>query len=142
VTLSLGQALAYSLGPALAGLVAGLALLAPLLRITREHPQSKGQALVLASLLEVGPLLCFVAAFVTSQRLENDGLAWPLVALGAAAAIQAVAQAIIIRTGFEAVAKDPTKFGRLLVRTVLPETLTFAVFIYVFMQTGRLPSTS
>lgn len=129
---SLGTAAVYGVRPALVGLSIGLSLLGPA-RAVAPNGHAAGKLLVLASLMLTAPVLAFVAAVVASGN-ASPGVEDPVLVVGTVAGLQAIAQGLVIRGGFPAVIPDPTSFGRLLVRTVLPETGTLAAFAWFFAR--------
>lgn len=147
----------YALPIAAAGFVAGQVLMAPALRAAGPlramaarpasapagaggapgpaAPSPAGMALVLRVLPTTQVLFAFVLSFLAAGQPDAD-LTVPLIVFGTVAALTCVVQAFVVRGGFPAVAADPSRFGALLVKTVLPETLTLAAFVYAFLQLG------
>jgi F0F1-type ATP synthase membrane subunit c/vacuolar-type H+-ATPase subunit K len=147
MALPLGTALLYGFVPALAGSAVGFLLLRPARQAAAEIPAAPvatapGQPPVpnpkaflplLHALLATGPLFGFVAAFLASQPPAEgaapadvpDATPW-LLAVGLAGAATCILQGWFGGQGFPAVAKDPARFGRLLLRMVLPEVLVIA----------------
>lgn len=127
----------YSLGPAVAGFAAAQILLAPARGLAKSKgPQVRGFILTLSALPTTAVIFAFVCAFLASQSTTTTPLAMPLVVVGAAGAVCCVLQGLIVRQGFEKVAKDPAQFGKLLVRSVMPETIVLLAFVWFFLQLG------
>ena len=129
---------------AAAGLLVGQALMSAALRAPAGRnpmvdaqgnplPNAQSMGLVLRAVPVTGLLFTFVVAMLatTAEPPVDDEL--PHLVLGTAAAIQAVAQGLIVRSRFPSVAADPTGFGRLLVRCMLPGFLTLVAFGYAFL---------
>ena len=119
--------------PALAGFVAGFGLMAPALQAaSRAGPEMRGRAIVLAVLPASAPLLALVAAYLAD--LNQADATTPLLALGAAAALQCVVQGVLVRVRLPRLdPADAQGFGRLLIQCVLPDTLTMLAFIAAFL---------
>ena len=63
-------------------------------------------------------------------------LSFPLSVVGFSALATCVAQGFVVRHGFGAVLADPKTFGRLLVRTVLPEVVVILGLVYFILAWG------
>ena len=125
--------LLYTVVPAVAGYALGLFLMRPAWRSVKEQPDLKGMALILAVLPMTGVIFGNVAARLASMENAAPGLEWRLILLGGAWAAIAIAQGAIVGRGFAAVAKDRAAFGRLLVRSMLPETAGLVAFAWFIL---------
>lgn len=126
-------AAAYSVVPALAGYLVALALLRPAREAAEAAPAARGQALILHAVPVTGPVFALAAAVLATTSTATS-LELPLLVLGIVAAVVAIVQAVIAARGFGEVAQDPTKFGILLVRVVLPETALLLTWVWAFLQ--------
>jgi F0F1-type ATP synthase membrane subunit c/vacuolar-type H+-ATPase subunit K len=135
MALPLGTALAYSLVPALAGYAVALLLLIPARRAAVGNQAAMGPLLVIHVIPLTGVLFALVAAILASQQpVAPDGIASWLGVVGAAAALTCVVQGLVGGRGFPVVAGDVTKFGRLLIGMVLPETFVVLAFVAFMLR--------
>lgn len=132
---------------AVGGYLVGQAIMWPALRDgsrVQHPPASDGKpvaqpaalAMPLRAMPLTGVIFAFVLAFLASQG--PPGSSMPLLLMGLVAAAQAVVQGFIAAQGFGAVAEDPSRYGRFLVRYIVPEGFTVIAFVYGFLQVEGL----
>jgi F0F1-type ATP synthase membrane subunit c/vacuolar-type H+-ATPase subunit K len=135
MALSLSTALASSVVPALAGYAVALLLLLPARRSAAGNEALMGPLLVVHVVPLTGVLFALAAALLAFQEpaAPEDIGSW-LGAVGGAAALACAAQGWVGGRGFPVVAADVTKFGRLLVGMVLPESLVVLALVAFLLQ--------
>lgn len=132
MALGLGTALTYTLAPAFMGFVMGV-LAARRAWSPELNAGDKSRLWVLHATMVTGMLFSLVISFIAAPR---DVATMPLLVLGVVAALVAVLQGATIGATFERVRVDPSQFGRVLIRVVLPETVLVLAFIYANLQVG------
>ena len=138
MTVPLSTGFLYAVAPAIAGYIAAVILMSPLMASARQAPHLRGPFSVLMVLPATGVVFSVVCTMLASWDSTGAAdLGWPLVAVGAAAAVSAIAQGLVARTGFQRVVAQQAMYGKLLVRMVLPEVLILLAFAFFML---RLPA--
>jgi F0F1-type ATP synthase membrane subunit c/vacuolar-type H+-ATPase subunit K len=130
----LSQGLLYAVAPAAVGAVAGAALLLPArARVAPgASPEALGRLMVFLVLPLSAVMLALVGALV-SQPADASAVRAPLLALGAAAFVQAAAQGALGARAIPQVTDAPDRFGQALALVALPEVLTIGALLWVFL---------
>lgn len=134
--MTLADAMLHAVAPAAAGVALALLLL---FRAGRDVPADlRGRLLVYASLPVTALLLAFVGA-MQAAPLDVATVRAPLLALGAAAFVQATAQGVLAARAVPSLAAEPEAFGRTLIPLAVPEVLTVGALLWVL--TAAAPPT-
>jgi F0F1-type ATP synthase membrane subunit c/vacuolar-type H+-ATPase subunit K len=130
----LAQGALYALVPAAVGAGVALALVA---RSRKDAPPGAGSSVAVLFAVPASAFLLALIAVLVAQPGDATRLRAPLLGVGAAAFVQATAQGLVgARAVRDVAGGDPARLGRALVALALPEVLTVAALLWVFVTLG------